>query len=715
LAALVMALSAMALSAGLIASGTASAASAPGSAAHPGQTTLTNFTPDGQQAIRFDTDGNAVDAHDGEIAEYGGTYYLYGTSYDCGYVFGTSSSPFCGFKVYSSPDLTHWTYRGYLFDATTTAWQRQCQGGCFRPHVLYSRATHKYVVWFTVAQTAANPAGYLAMTSSSPAGPFSDPVQPTLAVEGTTGHHGDVDLFQAPDGTAYVVYTAWSLDADLIVEQLTPDLLSGTGKYANLHLTSVEAPGMFYRDGLYITYSTPNCAYCAGTGTGYSTATSPLGTWTAHQASTWTARDDVLTAGGSDGTGIGLSNAGASWTGYTYSFQTSPLATGSSGGHAYAQSGWAFRAQDPNDAYVWLLSNYPYTSPGAPGYLEKILYSNGNATVLGTVPLGFAVTAGTWYSVSTTVSGDTITTSVNGEVVDTTTDGTYASGKVGFREHGSESARFRDVQVTASDGTSLLSDDFSDGTAQWAVPAVPVPFTTDSCGGQPSFVATLPQAGGGNVYLYGSDLWDGKNNEALANYFWGPLAFETDGSIAPLACSARVTLALAHTRPGQQRPIPGLDATSGVDGFTSSCPVGGQNEVMQTFTAGRGGRLRAVVLTGYKGLSGSSGPTVNAPLTLRLVTLASDGRPAGTLARETIPAASIGYSARTLSLPVNVSVTRGGTYAIVASSATTQACYGVAVNDANPYRGGDAALSTDGGQAFTAQPGDDLKFYTVVS
>src|SRR5438874_9193401 len=31
--------------------------------------------------IKFDTDGNGLDAHDGEIKEYGGTYYLYGTSY----------------------------------------------------------------------------------------------------------------------------------------------------------------------------------------------------------------------------------------------------------------------------------------------------------------------------------------------------------------------------------------------------------------------------------------------------------------------------------------------------------------------------------------------------------------------------------------------------------------------------------------------------------
>lgn len=77
-------------------------------------TTVTNFDAQGNQVVRFDTRGDAVDAHDGEIALFGGTYYLYGTSYDCGFAWQATSSPFCGFKVYTSPDLVHWTDRGRL-------------------------------------------------------------------------------------------------------------------------------------------------------------------------------------------------------------------------------------------------------------------------------------------------------------------------------------------------------------------------------------------------------------------------------------------------------------------------------------------------------------------------------------------------------------------------------------------------------------------------
>lgn len=53
--------------------------------ASPFTTTVTDFDAQGHQVIRFDTQGNSVDAHDGEIAFFNGTYYLYGTSYDCGF------------------------------------------------------------------------------------------------------------------------------------------------------------------------------------------------------------------------------------------------------------------------------------------------------------------------------------------------------------------------------------------------------------------------------------------------------------------------------------------------------------------------------------------------------------------------------------------------------------------------------------------------------
>ncbi|HEU0227482.1 MAG TPA: hypothetical protein VFQ86_07075, partial [Arachidicoccus soli] len=49
---------------------------------------IQNFNKEGQQLVRFSTSGDAVDAHDGEIAYFNGTFYLYGTSYDCGFEWG---------------------------------------------------------------------------------------------------------------------------------------------------------------------------------------------------------------------------------------------------------------------------------------------------------------------------------------------------------------------------------------------------------------------------------------------------------------------------------------------------------------------------------------------------------------------------------------------------------------------------------------------------
>src|SRR2546428_13150470 len=84
---------------------------------------------------------SGIDAHDGDLKQINGTYYLYGTSYGCGFQWGLPS-PYCGVRVYTSSDLTTWTPAGYAFDASTSAWQQWCggsgwpePGGCFEPRV----------------------------------------------------------------------------------------------------------------------------------------------------------------------------------------------------------------------------------------------------------------------------------------------------------------------------------------------------------------------------------------------------------------------------------------------------------------------------------------------------------------------------------------------------------------------------------------------------
>lgn len=249
-------------------------------------TTFRNFNPKGLQVTRFDTAGDAVDAHDGELAFFDGLYYLYGTSYDCGYQWGVAGTAFCGFKAYSSPDLVHWSDRGYLFDAATATWQARCSGstyGCYRPHVLYHAASRTYVLWINVYD---NSVGFRVFTSAHPAGPFAETAVPALAVNNGAPaaglNNGDHDTFLDEDGRAYIAYTDWRTGGGIVIERLDSTYRSGSGAHVRgVTPGATEAPSLFRRESAYyLAYSDPNCGYCA-TGTSYRTASSPLGPWSA--------------------------------------------------------------------------------------------------------------------------------------------------------------------------------------------------------------------------------------------------------------------------------------------------------------------------------------------------------------------------------------------------------------------------------------------------
>lgn len=233
-------------------------------------------------SFRLDDRGNALDAHDGELQFFNGRYYYYGTSYGCGFQWNKKGAPFCGFRVYSSPDLATWHDEGALFDADRPAWQKRCDGqtyGCYRPHVVYNARTRAYVLWINSYDVAV---GYHVFTAKTPTGPYVETALPTLAINrGVPAglNHGDHDVFVDRDGVAYLAYTDWRGKGDIVVERLDADYTSGTGQYVRLGLKSTEAPSLFRRGAhYYVTYSDPNCGYCA-TGTSYLRASSPLGPW----------------------------------------------------------------------------------------------------------------------------------------------------------------------------------------------------------------------------------------------------------------------------------------------------------------------------------------------------------------------------------------------------------------------------------------------------
>jgi Glycosyl hydrolases family 43 len=274
-----------ALAAALAGCGSDGASIAPPPVAQPVtfQTELTNFDRSARPVVRFDVDGHALDAHEGQIRLFGDTYYLYGTSYDCGFAWQERGTPFCGFKVYSSPDLVHWNDRGFLFDARTPAWQARCDGatyGCYRPHVARNPRTGRYLLWINGYDVGV---GFHVFESAEPTGPFVELAAPTLAVNDGLPpgvNNGDHDLFVDEDGRAYLAYTDWRRQGDLVIEQLDDGFTSGSGRFIRLGLTGREGPALFRRgDRYYLTMTDHTCPTCSS-GTAYLSAPAPLGPWT---------------------------------------------------------------------------------------------------------------------------------------------------------------------------------------------------------------------------------------------------------------------------------------------------------------------------------------------------------------------------------------------------------------------------------------------------
>jgi glycosyl hydrolase family 43 len=199
---------------------------------------ITNFDPHvigdtrgpyGAPAVVVDTDGNAVDAHDGRLRYFAGRYYWYGTAYRCGYALwdleGDVPVPpgrhtFCGIAAYSSSDLMTWRDEGLLFDASTPYWQAACGTGCFSPLVLFDPRRNRYVLWVNALNGQVN---YRVLTSTSPTGPFTNVKVPAIDMpqEG-----GDYDILVDRDGTGWLAET---VRGSIIIQKLSSDYTDGVG------------------------------------------------------------------------------------------------------------------------------------------------------------------------------------------------------------------------------------------------------------------------------------------------------------------------------------------------------------------------------------------------------------------------------------------------------------------------------------------------------
>ena len=189
-----------------------------------------------------------------------------------------------------------------------------------------------------------------------------------------------------------------------------------------------------------------------------------------------------------------------------------------------------------------------------------------------------------------------------------------------------------------------------------------------------------------------------------------PLSFASNGAIQPISCPASFSLDLASGSAQGQQPSPDQDQADGVNGFVTWCDIGRNIARIQTFVAGRSGTLTSASYTTYQ----SGDP--NAGLNLQIFQANAAFQPTGSALYDTvIPASSIGWAPRDLTVYPNIAVTAGVRYGIVVKSSNTTGCYGMVHNDSSPYPGGGEGYSNTTGATFTAEANRSTKFSTTVS
>lgn len=269
---------------------------------------------------RYDADGFIMDAHDFTLSKYPGReadgYYLVAVSYGgCREPTGMGcdqTSDKCGFQynhtvnVWRSPDLSSGSWQ---FVSTAITPDMRKEGTLYRPDATWNPNTGKVVLWFNMVTPGGGYAGYEAYTADSPAGPYTlqrcvrraalgsrsqNSRSPTpasrcrssvnITVQNATSSCGDFHLFVDPaDNTPYWIggcdYYVW-------IERLMPNMLDSAGDRSptGRHQFSeyfVEAPKLFFREGVYYAVFDNCCCYCAqGSGAIVHTAPHPLGPWT---------------------------------------------------------------------------------------------------------------------------------------------------------------------------------------------------------------------------------------------------------------------------------------------------------------------------------------------------------------------------------------------------------------------------------------------------
>lgn len=149
---------------------------------------------------------------------------------------------------------------------------------------------------------------------------------------------------------------------------------------------------------------------------------------------------------------FGFTVPGSGWTDYALDFDFKIMPLGKT-------CGWAFRAQDGGNTYMWQIVS---DEGGAnANTLRKHVRQGGNWSSITSVNLPGPVSEGELHHVRTEVEGSTIRTYLDAQLIDTTDNATFDQGRIGFYSDEANREHFHVDNVTVTDsGGTLFSDDF---------------------------------------------------------------------------------------------------------------------------------------------------------------------------------------------------------------------------------------------------------------
>ena len=251
---------------------------------------------------------SGIDIHDGQLAKFGASYYLYGSEYACGFQWYQPHTSWCGFGVSTAPSMSGpWSTPQLLFPANAPdpynpghTYQDTCGGtgqGCFSPRMIqrsgWGANDGVFILWANAPWYVTNGAStaYMTFGCNGPAGPcgasagapYGSTYRPVM--HQCNGANGDPGISAQPDGNSLAIVcpkAGTTLGQEGLDYWGTNGSGTGTTSIAGLG-GNIEATGTF-RDattGTWVmTYSDPGCGYCSGTQAGYATAPTLLGPWT---------------------------------------------------------------------------------------------------------------------------------------------------------------------------------------------------------------------------------------------------------------------------------------------------------------------------------------------------------------------------------------------------------------------------------------------------